>query len=300
MARAALPDTGAMSRLASLLAFVFALGLVLTGAGCGERFDDLGAGRPPAPADLAADALQALEDAGSAHVVVEGKSSAYAGASDFELGVHFEGDVSRTAIVGDGEVSLPGATLGARLLVGEHDVYVRFMGTWYHGETGIADAYATAEDNAEELLGALTTVIGLRRNFDELFEGQVTEGPQIGGVETWKFDGRFRANAFAELTEKYDRVQLSEHDRALLDEVAASTRIVIVVGRDDHLPRRIRFSIAPPPGLRFDDDSLQSGSSATMSISVELSRYGTDVSFEAPQDVRPLDELAGRIFGGFE
>ena len=300
MTRAAPPDTGRMGRLASLLAFVFALGLVLAGSGCGQRFDDLGARNAPAPADLAADALKALEDAGSAHVVVEAKSSAYAGASDFELGLHFEGDVARNAVVGDGEITFPGATLGARLLLGEHDVYIRFMGTWYHGETGIADAYSTAEEHAQELLESLTTVTGLRSNFGELVEGEVTAGPEIDGFETWKFDGHFRADAFAELTEKYDRVKLTEHDRALLDRVAAAMHIVIVAGRDDHLPRQIRFSITPPVGLRFDADSLQGGNSATMSVTIELSRYGTDVSFDAPQDVRPLDELAGRIFGGFE
>ena len=128
----------------------------------------------------------------------------------------------------------------------------------------------------------------------------MTAGPEIDGFETWKFDGHFRADGFAELTEKYDRVKLTEYDRALLDRVAAATHIVIVAGRDDRLPRQIRFSIAPPVGLRFDADSLQGGNSATMSVTIELSRYGTDVSFDAPQDVRPLDELAGRIFGGFE
>jgi hypothetical protein len=289
-----------MGRFASALAFVFMLGVILSSAGCGERFDELGAGQAPAAADLAADALQALEDAGSAHVVLDAQSTAIAG-SEFTLGVHFEGDASKSAIVGDGEVRFPGATLGARLLVDEHDVYVRFMGAWYGDDMGIADALAAAgKATSDDLLTELMSVAGLRARFGGLFAGEVTEGPAVDGFETWKFEGRFRADAFAQLTEKYDHVKLTEHDRGLLDRIAASTRLVLVVGRDDRLPRSLQFSIAPPQGLDFDADELESGGSTTMSARIELSGFGTGVSLEAPKDVRPLSELADRIFGGFE
>ena len=46
-----------MNRFASTFAFLFVLTVVLGSAGCGQRFDDLGAGQPPTQSAFAADAL---------------------------------------------------------------------------------------------------------------------------------------------------------------------------------------------------------------------------------------------------
>jgi hypothetical protein len=288
-----------VGRFASALAFLCTLVVILGSAGCGQRFDELGADQAPAPADLAGDALSALAAAGSAHVVFDSNTSGLVG-TDAQFGVHFEGDISKSAVAGDAELRLPGATVGARILAGEHDFYVRFMGTWYHAGTGIGDALAAAKKRDDDLVNDLMTVAGLRQRFDELFEGKVTEGPVIAGMDTWQFDGSFRADTFAKLTEKYDHVQLTDNDRALLVKVAAASRLTLVVGRDDHLPRRLDFKLVPPRGLAFDAGQLRTAAGSGLSIHVELSDFGTDVSFTAPNDVKPLDELVSQFFGSFE
>ena len=77
-----------MGRFASALAFLFTLALVMGSAGCGQRFDNVGAGAPPTQAALASEALTALREAGSAHVVLDAKGGSISG-TKAELGIHF-------------------------------------------------------------------------------------------------------------------------------------------------------------------------------------------------------------------
>ena len=173
-----------MGRFASAFAFLIVLVVILGSAGCGQRFDELGGGSPPDQASFAADALTALEEAGSAHVVVDAQAGAIMG-TNAQVGIHFEGDVSTSALAGDLQLSFPGGTLGARVLADEHDVYVRFMGVWYHEDAGVADALDTAGGENGKLLLQLTTPAGLGKLFTQLFEGQIAQGPDLGGASTW-------------------------------------------------------------------------------------------------------------------
>jgi hypothetical protein len=284
-----------VGRFASAFAFLFVLVVVLGSAGCGSRFDNLGAGPPPSQSSFAADALLALRDAGSAHVVVEAKGGNISG-TNAQLGIHFEGDVSTSALAGDLEVSFPGGTLGARVLVDEHDLYVRFMSQWYHEDRGVSDALKNAGEENGELLMELATPAGLGKLFTQLFEGDIAQGPDIDGARTWEFDGRLRAETFANLVEKYGGVKLTDNDRALFDKVAATSHIVVDVGQDDDLPRKIALTLNPPKDLHFDSEELESSDGA-FSVTVELSDFGEDVSFTPPKDPRPLDELFGQLFG---
>lgn len=284
-----------MGRFASALAFLFTLALVVGSAGCGQRFDNVGAGAPPTQAALASEALTALREAGSAHVVLDAKGGAISG-TKAQLGVHFEGDASESALVGDGEVRFPGGTLGARVLVDEHDAYIRFMGVWYHAESGFADALATANAQSGDLLANLTTPAGLGQFFTKLFEGDVAEGPDVDGVATWEFDGRLRGDMLADLVEKYGQSKLTANDRSLFQKVAATSRLVVVVGQDDHLPRKVELTLDPPKDLDFDSQELESSDGA-LSATVELSDFGKDVSFTAPKGAKPLDALFEQLFG---
>jgi hypothetical protein len=284
-----------VGRFASAFAFLAVLAIVLVSAGCGQRFDELGGGSPPGQAAFAADALTALEEAGSAHVVVDADGGSISG-TNAQLKLHFEGDISRSAVVGDVQVSFPGGTLGARVLADEHNVYVRFMGAWYHEGEGVSDAFDTAAEENGELLSELTTPMGLGKLFTQLFEGEIAQGPDIAGSSTWEFDGRLRAEAFADLVEKYGGAKLSANDRALFDKVAATSHFVVDVGQDDALPRKIELTLEPPKDLHFDSDELES-SDGPFSVTVELSNFGEEVSFSPPKDAKPLDELFGQLFG---
>jgi LppX_LprAFG lipoprotein len=284
-----------VGRFASALAFLLTLAVVLASAGCGQRFDELGASEKPSQSAFASDALTALRDAGSAHVVVDTRGGSFSGTKS-ELGIHFEGDVSTSALVGDLEVSFTGGRLGAGVMADEHDAYVRFMGSWYHAESGIKDALKGASEENGALLLELTTPAGLGKLFTQLFDGEIVEGPEVGGAPTWEFTGRLRASAFADLVEEYGDQTLTNHDRALFDKVAATSRLVVDIGQEDHLPRKAELTLEPPKDLDFDSEKLDSSDGA-FTVTVELSEFGEDVSFSAPKDARPLDELFGQLFG---
>jgi hypothetical protein len=284
-----------VGRFASAFAFLTVLAIVLVSAGCGQRFDELGGGSPPGQAAFAADALTALEEAGSAHMVIDADGGSISG-TDAQLRVHFEGDISRTALVGDVQLTFPGGTLSARVLADEHDLYVRFMGAWYHEDEGVDEAFDEAAKKDGELLAQLTTPAGLGKLFTKFFEGKIEQGPDIGGAPTWEFDGRVRAGAFVDLVEKDAGIELSANDRALFDKVAATSRLVVDVGQEDALPRKIELTLDPPKDLHFDSEELESSDGA-FSVTVELSDFGEEVSFSPPKDAKPLGELFGQLFG---
>jgi hypothetical protein len=284
-----------MGRFASAFAFLAVLVVILGSAGCGQRFDELGGGSPPSQASFAADASTALEKAGSAHVVVDAQVGAIMG-TNAQVGIHFEGDVSTSALVGDLQLSFPGATLGARVLADEHDVYVRFMGVWYHEDAGVADAFDMAGEENGELLSQLTTPASLGKLFTQLFEGEIAQGPDLGGAATWEFDGRLRADTFANLVEEYGGIELTAKDRALFDKVAATSHLVVDVGQEDALPRKLELTLDPPKDLQFDSEELESSDGA-FSVTLKLSDFGEGVSFSPPTSPKPLDELFGQLFG---
>jgi hypothetical protein len=284
-----------VGRFASAFAFLFVLSVVLVSAGCGQRFDDLGAGPPPSQSAFAADALTALRDAGSAHVVLEGRGGKISG-TNAELGIRFEGDVSTSALAGDLQVSFPGGTLGARILADEHDVYVRFMTQWYHASSGVSDALDKAGEQNGALLMQLTTPDGLGKFFAELFEGNIAQGPDVDGEATWEFDGKLRAETLARFVEEYGGLEVNDHDRSVFEKVAATSHLVVDVGQDDDLPRKVELTLDPPKDLHFDSEDLESSDGA-LSVTLELSDFGEDVSFSPPKSSRPLDELFGQLFG---
>jgi hypothetical protein len=287
---------GSMGRFASVFAFLFVLAIVLVSAGCGQRFDDAG-GTPPTQARLAADALTALEAEGSAHVVLDAEAGAVIGTEDTQLGVHFEGDVSSSALVGDATVAFPGARLGARLEMSKHELNVRFAGQWYHADAaGIQDALAKANEGSGPLLTELMSASGFGRVFDDLFTGQVSEGPVLDGVHTWQFEGRLDAETIVRYVKEYAHVNLSENDRQLLQKVAETSHVVLIAGQVDHLPRKVELTLVPAKGMSFDSDLMRE-TSGTFTLSLELSDFGKDVSFESPKDAEPLSGLFEQLFG---
>jgi hypothetical protein len=291
---------GCMGRFASAFTFLSVLAVVLLSAGCGQRFDDLGDGTPPTEAQLASEALTALEAEGSAHVVLDTQTGTVIGTEDAQIGVHFEGDVSSSALVGDATVAFAGATLGARLEMNKHDLDVRFAGQWYHADAaGIQDALAKVNEGSGPPLTELLTASGFGRIFDDLFTGEVGEGPVLDGARTWQFEGRLDADTVARYIKEYAQDDLSESDRQLVQKVAETSNVVLVAGQADHLPRKIELTLAPPKGLSFDSDLMRE-TSGKFTLTLGLSDFGKDVSFETPKDAKPLSELAGQLFSAFE
>lgn len=124
-------------------------------------------------------------------------------------------------------------------------------------------------------------------------------GPELDGVATWQLEGSLDAEGLASL------VGGSKEDLRALQVVARASRLVIVVGREDRLPRRIELEIdlSPDAVAEIDDwdaFELPGGGVLNTSIHLELSRFGEHGSYDPPADFRPLDELFERLFAGFD
>jgi hypothetical protein len=290
-------------RFISAIVFLAALLIVLGAAGCGQRFERE-PGNAPASADLAADALAALEAQGSAHFVVDLRSGSADTQVPFQISLHFEGDASKDALDAEGSVSFGAGSLRGRLLVGEHDFFVQFMDQWYGEHQGLVEALKEAKtDHDGSVWDAFATPAGLRRNFDQLFDGEVKEGPAVeGGPATWQFEGHLDPDGVIEFAKQFD-AQPTDREEKMFAKLAAATRFLLVVGQEDHLPRRLEFSV----NLSAEDlqEMQASGVSRVngaenFTATLELSEFGKHVEIHPPADFKPLDALFEQLFSGFE
>jgi hypothetical protein len=142
----------------------------------------------------------------------------------------------------------------------------------------------------------------LRRNFPQLFDGEVTEGSTVDGVATWQFRGKFDAAGVVAFAKRFGAAP-DAREAELFEKVADASTVLLVVGQEDKLPRRVELSVH----LSADDlQKLQaSGYSSTdgaenFSSSLELSDFGKKVEFQQPADVEPLDQLFEDLFSGLE
>jgi hypothetical protein len=289
-------------RFISAIVFLAALFVVLGAAGCGQRFERE-PGNAPASTDLAADALAALEAAGSAHFVVDLRSGSADSQVPFQISLHFEGDASKDALDAEGSVSFGAGSLRGRVLVGEHDFFVQFMDQWYGEHHGLVEALKAAKtDRNGRVWDEFATPEGLRRNFDQLFDGEVTEGPGVeGGPATWQFEGRLDPEGVVELAKRFD-AQPTDREEEMFAKVAEATKFVLVVGQDDRLPRRLEFSV----DLSAEDLKEMEASGVSrfdgaenFTATLELSEFGKQVEIHPPADFKPLDALFEQLFSGF-
>jgi hypothetical protein len=270
--------------------------LVLLLAACGSAHSGGGAGGgAPAPADLAADALAALAAAGSAHYLVDASMSGNA-ADGFDGSVRLEGDASADAFTADGTVTFGGASFSGKALAGRDELFLQFMGQWY-GDREVGLGQADEETPSVE---------EVREYFDQVFTGSVSEGPDLDGAATWGFEGKLNAEGFADLTERFDHEVVTAKERELLHKLADHTHFILDVGREDHLPRHLEFTLevsgqdAAELGSAFGGSELGGLLDFDIHAAVDLSQFGEDVSYEAPRDYRPLDELFDELFKGLE
>jgi hypothetical protein len=280
----------------SALLLALALGLVFAGCGSTSPQD---AGPPPEPADLVADAIAALAEAGSAHYVVDVHvefDQRYGATAPLVL--HAEGDASATALTVEGNVDFGLGPMEGRLLVGPRDLFLEFDGNWYgkSGE-GLATWFAALAQQ-QEISADLTSPDGIGAAFDRFFTGEVSPGPEVDGAETWQFDGRASAAGLAELENPQD---LLEGDLARLETLARAVHLTVVVGRYDQLPRRIELKFELPQEEREKMDEFYAGdfqgwSRNNIDAKLVLSRFGEPVSYDPPDEYGSLDTFLDNLF----
>jgi hypothetical protein len=177
------------------------------------------------------------------------------------------------------------------------------MDQWYGDSTGIRAALDEARKQHEgRAWNELATPEGLRRNFAELFDGEVAEGPTTDGVATWRFEGKFDPAGVIAFAKRLGAAP-DAREQELFGKVADASKLVLVVGQEDHLPRRLELSVHLPPDelRRLQEGGYSSTDGAeNFDSTLELSHFGKAVEYEPPDDAKPLDELFDALFPGFE
>ena len=71
-------------------------------------------------------------------------------------------------------------------------------------------------------------------------------------------------------------------------------------GRDDSLPRHLEFHLALTADHLAElsgGTGLEGVESVDVSVTIDVSDFGKDVSFEAPDTFSPFEDLVGQLFG---
>jgi hypothetical protein len=280
-----------------LAGFVFLAAFAVLVAGCGSAKP--GSGEAPTPADLAGDAFAALAAAGSAHYVIDLRVDF--GEDDgatAPIVLHAEGDASATAVTADGNLDFGFGPMEGKLIIEPHDVFLEFDGKWY-GESGpgLAMAFA-ALAGQKEVSADLSSPEGIRNSFDDFFAGEVVAGPEIDGVATWQFEGQANPDGLAQLENAQD---LLEGDRARLETLASAIHLTLVVGQEDHLPRRVdlKFRLSEDERAELSDfysGDFQGWSKHDIDTKLVLSRFGESVSYDPPDDYGSLQAFLDDLF----
>ncbi len=294
------------------------LAVVLTASGCGSSSSNKSASsgaEPAAPsggssgADLLSGALTAVQGVKSAHYALDASvtiktsgQSANPQLAVFTKGpitVHFEGDASSKAFTADGSVGFSGQSFAGKLLLGEHEAYLNLLGQWYGSKSfGLADAQTKgAQSTGTDPQAALKQV---RDHFDGVLTGAVSDGPKADGVATTKWEGTLNVDGIAALAKQLGGKEIPAADLDKFRVVATATKIVTLVGKDDKLPRRFELHIA-----LSGDDLAKLGATGTFAgvdslgidLTVDLSDYGKQVSYNAPAQFQPFNQLLGAFAG---
>lgn len=206
-----------------------------------------------------------------------------------------EGDASEEAVTAEGSVAFGDGSISGKLAARPHDFFLNVMGSGTEPTRSASPTRKRAGSSdveADEFWRDLQTPEGIRRHFDTLFTGEVSEGAD----GTWRFEGRLNAEGFADLTERYGAEQPTRRDRELLGQLADGTHVVLVVGRDDSLPRRLELRFEPPAlDAEFDSSEHEDLDAYEASFVLELSEFGKEVEAAPPADYRPFEKL----FSGF-
>jgi hypothetical protein len=271
---------------------------ILAGCGTGETASvapaQTEAADPPSPGELAAAALEALDRERSAHYALDATLAFEGGAEGEtprteELEIHVEGDADDERASAAVSVEARGQRFAAEILYRPDELFVNFLGTWYGGST---ESFDTRRDDPRR---ELVTPERVRRHFEDVFDGEVTEGPLVDGKATWAYDGSLNVDGLRTVAETFGS-RLDAGERAQLEELGEATAVRFVVSRDDSLLRRLEVDV------QFGGNALGPRGASVESVEgrfvLRLSDFGKPVVLDVPERHRPLEELAQAFFGG--
>ena len=212
------------------------------------------------------------------------------------------GDLSPSAVVFAGKLDTGGQALAAELRLSGKEIYVNLFGAWY----GTKDVDAKDGNGINLNVKPKELTGSLRELLASGFEAKVDPGPEADGVETWKLTGSFDGPTLAKALKSTGATTNAK----AVSRLAEKADVTILIGREDDLPRRIEISTTLSGSDLTTASSTTQGlvplpksgtkglKAVTVSIVVQLSKFGQKVAFERPAKFKPLDKLFEALLGG--
>jgi hypothetical protein len=266
-----------------LVVLLLACGLSAAAAGCGMGGGS-GSGSPgaPSPSELVRQAFAAAEAAGSFNYSVEATLD---GEVSAPMRLTVTGASAERKARADVSFTGGGESLAGSLLYDGAGFFVKFMGRWYGEQGGLGPA-----QGLEQQFGPAAEAADL---IEGMFEGTVTAGPVADGVPTWAFNGRLNVDWILERAK--EEGSLEDDTRERVEELADTTRVTILFGKADALPRSFLVDMSGE-GADLMGIGGPDGGTFTVTVRGSFSRWGEPVEITPPSSYAPLHELFDQLF----
>jgi hypothetical protein len=263
-------------------------------------------GDAPTPAELLTKAITASTDQKSAAFSL---TASVTGASDDPqvqpflakpLKVDISGKASSKAVDISGKANVSGKDLQMAVRADEQQSFIGFMNTWYGPDKGITGATQSTTDPAE----LKQTLLKLREHANDVLKGEVTEGDEVDGQKTWKFEGTLDPDGIVKVAAAEGK-PMDADDQTALRALAPLIKLRFATGQEDGLFRLVGIDFTlTETQIKTLDGLSDSGKpfplkSLAVNLEVKLSDYGTPVTIETPADVQPKEALGGAMLGAF-
>jgi hypothetical protein len=284
----------------------------LTVAACGSDQPATGGGgggssaNAPTPAEMLSKAITETTNQKSAAFQVTANVSGASDDPDVKpflekpVKVEISGKGGPKAIDIAGKANVKGQDYQLAVKANEAQSFIQFMNTWYGPDKGITD---TTQDTATDPAELKQALLKVRQYGNDVLKGEVTEGDEVDGQKTWKFEGGLNPDGIVKVAEA-EGEPMSADDQAGLRAIAPLVKLNFATGQEDGLFREIGMSFKlTEQQIKVLNSSSNSSEvplkALDVDLKVKISDYGTDVTIQAPPNPQPTKALGGALLGAF-
>jgi hypothetical protein len=210
--------------------------------------------------------------------------------------LEISGKGSSKAVDISGKANVKGQDFKMAVRADQAQTFIQFMDTWYGPEKGIDQTTQSTGTSPAELKEALEKI---KQYGNDVLKGEVSEGDEIDGQKTWKFEGTLNPDGIVKVAQA-EGEPMSADDQTGLRAIAPLVKITFSTGQEDGLFHQfgVNFKLTEQQINLLNTGSDQVPlKSLSVDMDVKITDYGTDVKIEAPANPQPTKALGGALLG---